>query len=139
MHNDLQERVKKSFREVGRMLSHPSWYRAGCRRQTKLISPLITRIQVLMEIGRLTASTARRIFTPSARLRLIGPSRWPHVLGKGFLARGASVVVVIRHNIHNPHRFPCPQRQAHRRHAMHHSAHWVHHCSWTTQGLRRPW
>ena len=28
-------------------------------------------------------------------LGLIGPSRWPHVLGEGFLARDASVSVVV--------------------------------------------
>jgi len=58
-----------------------------------------------------TAPTAGRVFagaTPRPTLsslkalglwlgllRLIGPSRWPHVLGEGFLARDASVSVVV--------------------------------------------
>ena len=56
-------------------------------------------IAVLLVVAAATA--ARRVLAAPigllvrGRLRLVGPSRWPHILGVDFLARDASVVVVV--------------------------------------------
>jgi len=51
-------------------------------------------------VRRAAATAARCVLAQAFRLlRLIGPSRWPHVLGEGFLARDASVSVVVIHHL----------------------------------------
>jgi hypothetical protein len=63
--------------------------------------PILTHLAMLIRAIFTTAPTARRILTPPALgrfglwLRLIGPSRWPHVLGEGFLAGDPCVVIMI--------------------------------------------
>jgi len=69
--------------------------------------PCVIRISAITVVhaAAITAATAaRRILTLARDLLvrgfglwfwLIGPSCWPHVLGENFLARGASVVVVV--------------------------------------------